>query len=59
MCDRYSSEYGYICSECFEELVQSGPETNIEAFMKSEKKKKFINKVAALARFNVEFPIRG
>jgi hypothetical protein len=20
MCDRYSSEYGYICNECFEEL---------------------------------------
>lgn len=23
MCDRYSNEYGYICNECFEELIQS------------------------------------
>ena len=21
MCDRYSRDYGYICSDCFEELV--------------------------------------
>ena len=35
MCDRYSSEYGYICDECFEELNYSGPNTNIEEFMSS------------------------
>lgn len=23
MCDRYSTQYGYICEECFEELVNS------------------------------------
>ena len=23
MCDRYSSTFGYICDECFEELVKS------------------------------------
>jgi hypothetical protein len=23
MCDRYSSNYGYICDECFEELINS------------------------------------
>lgn len=58
MCDRYSSEYGYICYECFEELVESGPETNIKAFMESNISKKFINKESALARYNVEFPRR-
>ncbi len=24
MCERYSSTYGYICKECFEELVWRG-----------------------------------
>ena len=57
MCNRCSRPYGYICYECFEELVESGPETNITAFMASAKKEKFINKEAALARFNIEFPI--
>lgn len=33
MCDRLSHQYGYICEECFEELVTLGPETNIEEFM--------------------------
>jgi len=23
MCDRYSSTYGYICHECFEELIEA------------------------------------
>lgn len=34
MCDRYSNEYGYICDECFDELVQTGI-TNIHDFMNS------------------------
>ena len=25
MCDRLSHEYGYICHECFKDLVNSGP----------------------------------
>jgi len=33
MCDRYSSEHGYICGRCFEELEESGPNTNVEKFM--------------------------
>ena len=42
MCDRiiperlgeYGMEYSsYICSECFEELVESGPDTDLEKFM--------------------------
>jgi len=54
MCDRYSTEYGYICDECFEELVRRGPEANIEEFMSSGKRPN--RKEAAEARFSVEFP---
>jgi hypothetical protein len=36
MCDRYSEEYGYICNNCFEELVRRGAQTNIAAFMASD-----------------------
>jgi len=55
MCDRLSYEYGYICWECFNELVSLGPEANTEAFMNSPKKAN--RKEAAQARFNAEFPL--
>ena len=57
MCDRYSREYGYICYECFEELVESGPETNVKEFMESYKQK--VSKEFARARFEVEFPMQN
>ncbi len=47
MCDRLSHEYGYICNECFEELVESNinPDNmnfdiqgTIEDFMNSTKR---------------------
>jgi hypothetical protein len=56
MCDRHSREYGYICSECFDELIESGSETNIANFMQS--RKGHVNKEAARARFEIEFPER-
>lgn len=57
MCDRHSSIHGYICHECFDELVKMGPETNVRKFMESEKKESpYMNEEAAIARFNVEFP---
>ena len=56
MCDRYSYQYGYICADCFNELVNSNVE-NIEEFMKgsvntnlSEDKYK---------KWDKEFPERG
>ena len=55
MYDRYSHVYGYICLECFEELIDSGPETNIEKFMNT-KKTTALKQDAAYTRFNVEFP---
>ena len=36
MCERYSKKYGYICEECFKELVGLGPNTNIKEFMESD-----------------------
>ena len=36
MCDRLSHKYGYICNECFEELLQSDI-MDIQEFMDSEK----------------------
>ena len=37
MCDRYSDDYGYICDECFEELVTRGP-VDIDGFMNTKKR---------------------
>lgn len=39
MCDRLSHTHGYICFECFEELVSLGIETHPDDFMKSKKNK--------------------
>ncbi len=37
MCDKYSYTYGYICNECFEELVELTPYITISGFMESKK----------------------
>jgi len=58
MCDRYSSEYGYICWECFDELVASGPTTDIEVFMNSLKRINRDTKEESQARYNVVFKER-
>ena len=33
MCDRLSYKYGYLCHECFAELVSMGNTVDIEDFM--------------------------
>jgi hypothetical protein len=38
MCDRYSYLYGYICNECFNELLECENIISIEDFMNSYKK---------------------
>lgn len=59
MCDRYSEDYGYICYSCFQDLIDSGPETNISSFMNIAKIQDHRNKRrAAEARYEVEFPER-
>lgn len=37
MCDRLSHEYGYICDDCFDELVSLGLGADISEFMQSDK----------------------
>ena len=37
MCKRYSYEYGYLCNDCFEELVGRGVDTDVREFMRSVK----------------------
>ncbi len=39
MCDRQSGRYGYICWECFEEMVASGT-VDIKGFMGRESEHK-------------------
>ena len=58
MCNRLSDEYGYICNDCFEELVNMGPDIPIQLFMRTPKGKR-INVEAARARYEVEFPDVG
>lgn len=36
MCTRYGVKHGYICDECFEELVALGVGANIAEFMASD-----------------------
>lgn len=57
MCSRYSREHGYLCEDCFEELVAKGPTADIDDFMHSRKETDQA-KNAARARFEVEFPSR-
>lgn len=57
MCEYFSYEYGYLCSDCFNELVASGPETNIKSFLRSPKKPES-NENEALARFSAVFKKR-
>ena len=55
MCDRYSPDYGYLCGDCFQELVQSGAETSISKFMVTLKRPPNSER-AAYARYAIEFP---
>ncbi len=56
MCDRLSHTYGYICDECFEELVSLGVEADIEEFINSPKSYTSLNdETIARVRFEDEF----
>jgi len=58
MCRRLSPVHGYICDECFEELIALGPEANIKNFMLGNKVDRGTEKEAR-ARFNAAFPFTG
>lgn len=57
MCDLLSHKYGYICSDCFKELVNSGAETNIKEFMDTEPCRG--KDEGALERYSAVFTING
>ena len=57
MCDRYSDDFGYICEECFNELVKSGMGTCISSFMKTPKTELSAVDVAH-EEYSAEFPDR-
>jgi hypothetical protein len=56
MCDRHSDKHGYICYECFDELVKKGAMQNISEFMKSNKDDSLYSDFA-IDIFENEFPI--
>ena len=58
MCDRYSSEHGYICDDCFHELATAPHTISIYDFMWSDKSE---NRHVINSRVQIledEFPIR-
>ncbi len=61
MCDRHSFKYGYICHECFEELVNLGWNMDIEFFMNSDKDSEidYDNYLISKELFEKEFPYKN
>jgi len=58
LCDRYSKEYGYICDECFEELVSLGA-VDVSTFMQIPKGITFWNVPASREYFSSIFKRRN
>lgn len=57
LCDRHSTEYGYICPECFNDLVNKGVESSISVFMAVVKPpRQDEDRELAQRRFEQEFP---
>lgn len=55
MCKRISRKFGYLCDDCFNELVTLGFTANVSKFMETEKQ--FENREIAFVVQNKEFPI--
>jgi len=58
MCDRLSYTYGYICDECFEELVASGSDTSIETFMSAKPNRNRDKLFPPRELYEQEFPLK-
>lgn len=56
MCDRYSSEHGHLCWECFEKLCHRDFYINIENFMNCSKSP--MSKESTEQYFNSIFKMR-
>lgn len=57
MCDRYNPDLGYICNECFDELVHLGF-VDLEAFFNSPKRSTLNPKIDYYKVYNEMFPSR-
>jgi len=55
MCDRYSYHYGYICNDCFDELMNST--LGIETFMLTRPNREY-NNTNRIEELNNEFEFR-
>lgn len=59
MCNRCSNNYGYLCDECFDELVDLGPHTDIDSFMGREPERNRTTEETAYEKFNRMFAHRN
>ncbi len=55
LCARLSRKHGYICRDCFEELVRTNPD-DIEAFMNTTPQGTDVPKWVEV-KFDEEFPL--
>ena len=56
MCDRYSNMYGYLCDDCFDELVKTGKGTSLKEFMNTPPRKAIKDEYhSAWESYNEEF----
>ena len=58
MCSRVSDDYGYICDDCFHDLVgyyQSDPQISIRRFMNGEYSNSGVSRVQAVNHLNTVF----
>lgn len=58
MCDRYSNIYGYICNDCYEELINSDVDISISTFMGIERKLTSSDIDVRRSMIENEFPFR-
>ena len=56
MCDHLSNIYGYICNDCFNELVGLGPYQDVAMFMGTPKREKEPGAPDAFDRYDKIFP---
>jgi len=54
MCSRKSTEFGYICYDCFDELALLGPTADVAEFMQTKPHR--VRAGASVAYFNEVFP---
>jgi len=56
-CQRHSVKFGYLCSQCFEELMQLKTPVNISRFISTEAKPKTFRQQQILHFYDALFPL--